>query len=155
MGATDSIATETTPERHFTITRHSIVATIKRAFPGWIIHGRHKVGIQGFCWKEVFAAIDDVEKYRRDGFGSFRFKLTHVNGGEAYPDYYYWEIGAGFAWKPLDALEVHVNQGWREAYVLAVLDDEALIEYEMPRGSTALWLVSRYHAQAHCRRVLS
>jgi hypothetical protein len=31
-----------------------------------------------------------------------------------------------------------VNQGWRPAWVLAELDGEALIEYEMPNGTSAL-----------------
>lgn len=34
-----------------------------------------------------------------------------------------------------------VNQGWREATCLAVLGDDALIEYEMPSGTTALRIV--------------
>ena len=58
-----------------------------------------------------------MEKDRRDGYDSFCFKLTQANGGDAYPDFYYWEIGDEFHWRPLDNLEVHVNQGWREAYV--------------------------------------
>jgi hypothetical protein len=93
------------------------VATIKGAFPGCIVHGLHEVGIQGFRWKEVSAAIDDVEKDRRDGYDSFCVKLTQANGGDAYPDFYYGEIGDEFHLRPLDKLEVHVNQGWREAYV--------------------------------------
>jgi hypothetical protein len=144
------IATKTTQERHYTVTRHSIVETIKRALPGWTIHGLHEVGVQGYRWKEVSASIDDVEKYRKQGFDGFSFHLKHAHGGEAYPDYFYWEIGEVFEWRPLDKLEVHVNEGIRDAYVLAVLDDEALIEYEMPRGPTALWIISRYRPQPWC-----
>ena len=40
-----------------------------------------------------------------------------------------------------DSLEVYINQGRRPAFVLAVLDDMALIEYEMPRGTTTLRLM--------------
>ena len=40
-----------------------------------------------------------------------------------------------------DSLEVYINQGRRPAFVLAVLDDMALIEYEMPRGTTTLRLI--------------
>ncbi len=39
---------------------------------------------------------------------------------------------------------VEVNQGLRPAVILAVLGDEALLEYSMPRGSTALWIVDAY-----------
>lgn len=37
-----------------------------------------------------------------------------------------------------DGLTVYVNQAEREATVLAVIDDEILIEYEMPAGTSAL-----------------
>ena len=40
--------------------------------------------------------------------------------------------------KPGDTLELHVNQGEREAMVLARIGDEVLIEYEMPNGTSAL-----------------
>lgn len=142
-------------DRKYFVTRSSVIETIKRAFPTWTIHGLHQVGTQGMRWKEVCASIDDVEKYRRQGYDSFNFKLTHANGGEAYPDYFYWEIGDEFGWKPFDRLEVHVNQGVREAYVLAAIGDEALIEYEMPRGTTALWVISRHRPEPYCRRVIS
>jgi len=38
---------------------------------------------------------------------------------------------------------VEVNQGTREGHVLAVLEDEALIEYTMPNGTSAMWIVKR------------
>lgn len=41
----------------------------------------------------------------------------------------------------LGCYQIWVNQGWRQATVLAILDDEALIEYEMPNGSTSLRIV--------------
>jgi len=40
--------------------------------------------------------------------------------------------------KPGDRLSVYVNNGQRKATVLAVVENEALIEYEMPDQSTAL-----------------
>jgi hypothetical protein len=155
MAATATEDQALSPVRHYVVTRHSVAATIKRAFPGWTIHSLHQVGIQGYRWVDVSARIDDVEKYRKQGYDCFSFKLTHANGGEAYPDYFYWEIGEPFEWRPNDRLEVDVNQGVREAYVLAVLGDEALIEYEMPKGTTALWVVSRYNPDPGCRRVIS
>jgi hypothetical protein len=41
-----------------------------------------------------------------------------------------------------------VNQGWRPAWVLARLGDEALIEYVMPNGTSALRIVSAAGALA-------
>lgn len=41
----------------------------------------------------------------------------------------------------LGCYQIWVNQGWRHATVLAILDDEALIEYEMPNGSSSLRIV--------------
>lgn len=50
------------------------------------------------------------------------------NNGESYlPD-----IEAG------NETQVFVNQGWRDAQVLAVLGNKALVEYEMPNGTTAM-----------------
>lgn len=37
-----------------------------------------------------------------------------------------------------DTFSIFVNQGEREGHVLAVLGDRALIEYEMPAGTTAM-----------------
>lgn len=42
-----------------------------------------------------------------------------------------------------DIFDLEVNQGIREAEVLAVIGDEALIEYQMPNGSTSLRIVNR------------
>lgn len=41
-------------------------------------------------------------------------------------------------YEPDDQVEVTRNQGKREAIVLAVIDNEVLIEYTMPKGTTAL-----------------
>ncbi len=43
--------------------------------------------------------------------------------------------------EPNEAVLIYVNQAEREGYVLAVLGTEALIEYEMPKGTTALRIV--------------
>jgi hypothetical protein len=45
-------------------------------------------------------------------------------------------------WKPGDTFTIEVNQGAREAVVLAVIGDKSLIEYTMPAGSTALQIVT-------------
>lgn len=56
------------------------------------------------------------------------------------------------AWKPGDTFLISVNQGDREAMVLAVIGNQALIEYVMPAGSTALQIVTQGHEQ-HGRSV--
>lgn len=49
-------------------------------------------------------------------------------------------------------ITIHANQGERDAAVLAVLGDEALIEYEMPGGTTALRVVSAHDPDLILRR---
>lgn len=44
---------------------------------------------------------------------------------------------------PGDMLVTISNQGWRNAYCLAVIKDRALIEYYMPNGSTSLRVINR------------
>ncbi len=68
----------------------------------------------------------------------FRFQN---DGLIVFPDYQMDELVTEFRWEPRDQLTVNVNQGDREAVVLAVIGDEALIEYEMPAGSTAMWVI--------------
>jgi hypothetical protein len=43
-----------------------------------------------------------------------------------------------------ECFSIEVNQGLRDAIVLAVIGDEALIEYSMPKGSTSLRIVDAY-----------
>jgi hypothetical protein len=50
---------------------------------------------------------------------------------------------------PEESVEIYVNQNTREGYVLAVVKDEALIEYEMPNGTTALRIVPRDNPDAY------
>jgi hypothetical protein len=90
------------------------------------------------------------------GFEQINLRLDHENGvGEAYPDYWAWELGQQFEWKVGDYLEVFVNQGVRPASIIAVLGDEALLEYEMPRGSTAMWVILKNRHDAPCVRNVS
>lgn len=44
--------------------------------------------------------------------------------------------------KPFDSLTLTVNQGDRDAVVLAVRGDQALVEYVMPKGTTGLRILS-------------
>lgn len=41
-----------------------------------------------------------------------------------------------------DMYEAWINQGYRPCTVLAVLDNQALVEYQMPKGTSALFLVT-------------
>jgi hypothetical protein len=75
-----------------------------------------------------------------------------VNGTVKYPDYRMEEFVEEFTWQVRDQLELNVNQGKRKAFVLAVLGDEALIEYEMPAGTTALWVINAHHPHPGCKR---
>jgi hypothetical protein len=51
------------------------------------------------------------------------------------------------AWQPGDTFTINVNQGDREAMVLAVIGNQALIEYVMPAGTTALQVVTEGREQ--------
>ena len=51
--------------------------------------------------------------------------------------------------EPNETVLVYVNQAEREGYVLAVLENEALIEYEMPKGTTALRIVPADNIDAY------
>lgn len=69
-------------------------------------------------------------QYRNDfvnRLAAIRFILTSLNDAHPAPEF-----------EPHDNLEVWANQAEREAYVLAVIGDEVLIEYEMP-GTTSKW----------------
>jgi hypothetical protein len=46
--------------------------------------------------------------------------------------------------KPRSTFQIWVNQGHRDAFTLAVVGDEALIEYTMPKGSRALRIVDAF-----------
>lgn len=48
----------------------------------------------------------------------------------------------GSAPAPGSVVETFVNQGHRDAVVLAVIGDQALLEYTMPKGTTALRIVT-------------
>lgn len=44
--------------------------------------------------------------------------------------------------QPNDFVEPFINQGNREGYVLAVIDDVCLVEYEMPAGTSSMYFAS-------------
>ena len=69
-------------------------------------------------------------QYRNDfvnKLAAIRFILSSLNGAHPGPEF-----------EPHDSLEVWANQAEREGYVLAVIGDEVLLEYEMP-GTTSKW----------------
>lgn len=136
---------------------------VAKAFPGWNLIGISATSVNGWQWEDADKQLDDrrpeqtisiydMSKLADKGVTKVCFKLTHKNGGEARPDYFVEEFAEIFKWKPLDRLTVDANQGEREAYVLAVIGDEALIEYEMPKGSTAMWVVNAWNPEPGCIR---
>jgi len=54
---------------------------------------------------------------------------------------------------PGESLEIFANQGQREATVIAAIGDERLIEYEMPKGSTALRIINVNDPDGHYKTV--
>ena len=56
---------------------------------------------------------------------------------------------------PGTLFEFWVNQGFRTAVVLACLDGETLIEYEMPNGSTGLRILGPYKNKTVSHRKVS
>lgn len=84
-----------------------------------------------------------------------QLRLCDRHGEIRYPDYKMEEFVEEFVWKPGDVLEVNVNQGWRQAVILAVLGQEALLEYEMPAGTTALWVIDAGNPTVGCKRNVS
>ena len=136
---------------------------VAKAFPGWSLIGISATSINGWQWEDADKFLDferpeqmisiyEMAKLADKGVTKVCFKLTHKNGGEARPDYFVEEFAETFKWKPLDQLTIHANQGDRDAYVLAVIEDEALIEYDMPKGSTAMWVIDAYNPEPGCKR---
>jgi hypothetical protein len=46
--------------------------------------------------------------------------------------------------QPGETISIYANQGYRDARVLAVINNEALIEYSMPQGTTSLRIINAY-----------
>ena len=145
--------------RSMIFNRKTIQARIAGAFPHWRLTGLHQVRRQGEVkWRELSNSDtnpDILSRFIDQGYEQICLRLDHEHGGEAYPDYYAWELGEEFSWKVSDYCEVFVNQGWRPASILAVLGEEALLEYEMPAGTTALWIIGRTDKHAAHRRNVS
>src|SRR5512142_1522686 len=51
------------------------------------------------------------------------------------------------------SFDIWVNQQWRETYVLATHGNQALLEYEMPNGTSALRVVPINQPDAHGKSV--
>lgn len=148
--------------RDYVLPPAGIEAAIRRGFPDWKIEGvvgvfhQNNHTIKNIGWSFDLcppAPLSKVQELANLGAECFCFLLTHENGGEARPDYWAWEIGQQFTWKPGDRLQLDVNQGWREAWVLAVIDDEALVEYRMPAGTTAMQIIQNNRRSHYGRSV--
>lgn len=148
-----------------------IFQVVGRAFPDWKIEGIKSHTINGWQWIEHedfdveqisrlsrrtrVLPLSELHRLAGEGAQKVCLKLTHADGGTAYPDYFLEEFAVPFCWKPNDSLRVDVNQGMRDAYVLAVIGNEALIEYEMPSGTTALWVIRADRPEPHKIRNVS
>ena len=51
---------------------------------------------------------------------------------------------------PGKVIEVYANQGMRPATILAIHEDDALVEYEMPNGTSVLRIVPRKFEDPYC-----
>lgn len=84
--------------------------------------------------------LEEVVRLQELGHSKLRFALQTPDGEERVQfDTYIFEIE--FRWKPHDELEIYANQAYRKAKILAVVGDEALLEYKLPSGSTSLWII--------------
>lgn len=75
---------------------------------------------------------------------------TNTNGTDSFLSETFEDLLAG-----TDDFLLWVNQAWREAWVLARLDGKLLVEYTMPRGSTAMRLVFQDNLGRLCLRNVS
>lgn len=131
-----------------------VIEVIRRVYPG----AANIRIMQGFKsrggWRKLDGdngyPIREMPRLFEAGYELVQLRLLS-DGTVKYPDYRIDEFAQEFKWEPRDQLVVDVNQGKREAYVLAVIGDEALIEYEMPGGTTALWVI--HAGRPHPRRI--
>lgn len=132
---------------------------IERAFPDCynvvIVQRRCQVAGQSRWINCDETPLSYLPYYYDTHVEAVKLKLSDRNHQLQYPDYELSEFVEEFLWEPLDHLEVYVNQGKRAAVVLAVVDNEALIEYEMPAGTTALWIIDRGQPYPGCKRNVS
>ena len=123
-------------------TQHAL-SVIRRAFPDCT----NIVGIServGHVWHDSMRPIllSELGDYLNK-IDAVTLELVDRRGFKQYPVYELAEFAQEFQFEPGDRTEVNVNQGKRPATVLAVIDNEALLEYRMPSGTTALWVVPR------------
>jgi hypothetical protein len=80
------------------------------------------------------------------GLEKVQLRIPTLHGGNRHPDFSINEITKPFTWEAGDMVRVYANQGYRPGTILAVLGDEALVEYEMPQGTTTLWVIDAHRA---------
>lgn len=68
---------------------------------------------------------DEIRLYTNNKEDALRFAFKHLNGHTN-------------PYQPNDSFSVYANQAERDGYVLAVIGDEVLVEYQMP-GTTSKW----------------
>lgn len=139
------------------------VEVIRRLFPGAANITVSQVYKDRGGWRDLKGIsasgngfpIRDLPRLRDEGNTAVQLRLIDQYGVVRFPDYQMSEFEEEFKWEPMDKLEVNVNQGDRDAYILAVIGDEALLEYEMPSGTTALWVIPAGEPRPGCIRNVS
>jgi hypothetical protein len=146
----------TTPPVH-RVTMRKMLEVIHRGYPeaGNITIRQRFDPRAGWINCEDFTPLREAIRYHETGFEAVSLRLIDRFGAVRYPDYRLEEFLDVFKWEVRDHLLIHVNQGERDAYVLAVVGDEALIEYEMPAGTTALWIIDANNPSPGCKRNVS
>ena len=90
------------------------------------------------------ARVSELPRLAEWGATAVQLRLVDRNNISRCPDYQIAEfVAAKPSWKIGDVFHVDANQGMRLAEVMAVIGDEALIEYEMPSGGCVLWVIHR------------
>ncbi len=101
----------------------------------------------GRGWMQVLEeggyGIKQIAWLRETGVTAVQLRLIDRHNAVRFPDFQMFEFEVESNFEVSMTLSVHVNQGEREALVVAVLEKEALIEYEMPAGTSSLLLIKR------------
>lgn len=133
------------------------MAVILKSYPGSHGHRVRQISHSGENgWHDLSGepgggySIKELPRLYDQKYKTVQIRLIDQYGAERFLDYQLEEfMDVFYSWEPGDSFTVHVNQGEREARVLGVDGDEAIIEYEMPKGTTALRLINRHDPTAH------
>lgn len=110
--------------------------------------------VEGFLPRKGWVPIGEgvglfqLPALKRRGYTNLGLRLFDAAGFEiGCPDYQMeeFETEVDYRMEVGRSVKADINQGDRIGSVLAVVNDEALVEFEMPGGSTFLWIVdARY-----------